>query len=185
MTADVTQASRETALLVVDVQVGQIERPVFRAAEVLGHIGELLGRARAAGAPVVYVRHETPEGELFAPGSRAWEIHPSVAPAAGEPVVAKRAADAFHETELREVLERLGVRRLVVAGCRTEYCIDTTCRRATTLGYDVTLAADAHTTTDNGVLGAADIVAHHNATLDDFGDERHTVAARPAATITF
>jgi nicotinamidase-related amidase len=175
----------DTALLVVDVQVGQIERPVFRGEEVLALIRGLLKRARAAGVPVVHVRHEAAEGELFERGSRGWEIHPSAAPDAGEPVVAKRAADAFHETGLREVLDGLGVRRLVVAGCRTDYCIDTTCRRATTLGYDVTLAADAHTTTDNDVLRAAQIIAHHNATLDDFGDESHAVTVRPAAEIEF
>lgn len=172
-----------TALLVVDVQVGQIERPVFRGGEVLARVGGLLERARAAGVPVVYVRHE--EGELFAPGSRGWEIHPSVAPAGGEPVVGKRSADAFHGTELQAVLSSLGVRQLVVAGCRTEYCIDSTCRRATALGFDVTLASDAHTTTDNGVLAAAQIIAHHNATLDDFGDERHGVTVRPSEEITF
>src|SRR5258708_16974418 len=32
------------------------------------------------------------------------------------------------------------------------YCVDTTCRRATSLGYDVKLAGDAHLTRDNEVL---------------------------------
>lgn len=178
-------AAGGTALLVIDAQVGQIERPVFRGPEVLGRIRMLLERARAAGVAVVYVRHEAPEGELFAPGTRGWEIHPSVAPAGGEPVVSKRSADAFHGSELLNVLRALGARRLVVAGCRTDYCIDTTCRRATTLGFDVTLASDAHTTNDNAVLPAAQIIAHHNATLDDFGDESHVVTARPADEITF
>lgn len=178
-------AAGVTALLVIDAQVGQIERPVFRGPEVLSRIAALLGRARAAGVPVVYVRHESPAGELFAPGTRGWEIHPSVAPAPGEPVVCKRSADAFHETQLLGLLRGLGARRLVVAGCRTDYCIDATCRRATTLGFDVTLASDAHTTTDNAVLKAAQIIAHHNATLDDFGDERHVVTARPADEINF
>ncbi len=40
--------------------------------------------------------------------------------------------------------------------------MDTTCRRAFSLGYDVTLAADAHGTWDEGGLSAAQIVAHHN-----------------------
>ena len=35
-----------------------------------------------------------------------------------------------------------------------EYCIDTACRHATTLGFDVTLVGDAHTTIDNEVLKA-------------------------------
>jgi aminoglycoside 6'-N-acetyltransferase len=40
--------------------------------------------------------------------------------------------------------------------------VDTTCRRAFGLGYDVTLAADAHGTWDDETLTAAQIVAHHN-----------------------
>ena len=47
----------------------------------------------------------------------------------------------------------------------TEYCIDTTCRRAVSLGYDVTLVADAHTTHDNDLLPAEKIIAHHNRSL--------------------
>lgn len=55
--------------------------------------------------------------------------------------------------------------RLVVCGFQSEFCVDTTTRRALALGYPVTLVADGHSTTDNGVLSAAQISAHHNATL--------------------
>ena len=120
----------------------------------------------------------------LAVGTHGWEIHPAVAPAEGEPVVRKRAADSFHETTLGEELSARGVRHLVVAGCRTQYCVDTTCRRATTLGYDVTLASDAHTTTDDK-LSAAQIVEHHNSTLDDFGNDRHVVTVRESKEIEF
>jgi nicotinamidase-related amidase len=67
----------------------------------------------------------------------------------------------------------------------TEYCVDTTCRRATSLGYDVTLAGDAHLTRDNGVLTAANIIAHHNFVLDDFGAGDHVITVKPADQIIF
>ena len=47
---------------------------------------------------------------------------------------------------------------------QTEYCVDTTCRRALSLGFGVTLVADGHTTCD-GILPAADVIRHHNALL--------------------
>jgi nicotinamidase-related amidase len=78
-----------------------------------------------------------------------------------------------------------GVTNLVVAGGMTEYCVDTTCRRATSLGYDVTLAGDAHLTRDNGVLTAANIIAHHNFVLDDFGAGDHVITVKPADEIIF
>jgi nicotinamidase-related amidase len=175
----------DTALLVVDVQVGQVERPVFQATEVLARIERLINRARASAVPVIYVQHDGKEGELFAVGSHSWQIYPSIAPSDGELIIHKRASDAFYETPLQRELDARRIRKLVVVGCRTEYCIDTTCRRATTLGYDVTLVSDAHTTTDNDVLRAAQIIAHHNMTLDDFGNDNHAIAANTTNEITF
>lgn len=58
------------------------------------------------------------------------------------------------------------VKRLVVCGLQTEYCVDTTVRRAFSLGYEVTLAANAHSTWHGEVLPAAQIIAHHNSVLD-------------------
>lgn len=174
------------ALLVVDVQRAVVDwqDAAGEGERVLANINQLLSKARAAGAPVVYVQHDGEEGGRLAVGTEGWEIHPAVAPARGEPVVRKRASDSFYETTLREDLAARGVRHLVVVGCRTQYCVDTTCRAATTHGFDVTLAADAHATVDD-LLPAAQIVAHHNATLDDFGNDRHVVAVRPSAEIDF
>ena len=70
--------------------------------------------------------------------------------------------DSFLRTTLGDGLESRGIGRLVLAGMQTEYCEDTTCRRAFGLGYDVTLAADAHGNWDDETLTAAQIVAHHN-----------------------
>lgn len=54
---------------------------------------------------------------------------------------------------------------LVIVGMKTEYCVDTTCRAAADLGFEVVLVSDAHSTTDSAVLNATQIIAHHNATL--------------------
>ena len=43
-------------------------------------------------------------------------------------------------------------RNVVMCGIQTEVCVDTTCRRAFSLGYRVTLASDAHSTWPLGEL---------------------------------
>jgi nicotinamidase-related amidase len=43
--------------------------------------------------------------------------------------------------------------------------VDTTCRAAADLGFRVVLIEDGHTSVDNGVLSAEQIIAHHNQTL--------------------
>jgi nicotinamidase-related amidase len=65
----------------------------------------------------------------------------------------------------------------------TEYCIDTTCRRAVTAGYNVTLVSDGHLTRDSSVLLATAIVAHHNLTLDGFAAGSHAIQVMPTKSI--
>jgi nicotinamidase-related amidase len=72
-----------------------------------------------------------------------------------------------------------------VTGCRSDYCVDTTCRSAISHGYDVTLVSDAHSTINRTVLTADLIVAHHNATLNGFGPEERQIAVKPTSEIVF
>jgi nicotinamidase-related amidase len=111
----------------------------------LGTLGTLLERARGSGVPVVYVRHDGSPGELV-PGTPGWEVAGEIAPRPGEPIVDKRFSDAFRETDLAAVLEKLGAGRIVACGMQTEYCVDATIREAERRGYHVTLVQDGHAT---------------------------------------
>lgn len=175
--------SNETVLLVIDVQVG-IMQDAYRRDEVLRNINLLLERARVSGVPVVYVQHneQGSELELNTPG---WQIHPAIAPRAGEAVVHKESPDSFYHTRLQEELQALGSKRLVIVGAQTEYCVDTTVRRAVSQDYDVLLASDAHTTFSTKTLSAEQIVAFHNEVLHGFSAGEHAVRVRPAAEIAF
>jgi nicotinamidase-related amidase len=85
---------------------------------------------------VIYIQHDGSKGHPLETHTKGWEIHPSIKPAGGESVVRKRESDSFFETALQEELKKRGITHLVIAGGMTEYCVDTTCRRATSLGYD-------------------------------------------------
>jgi nicotinamidase-related amidase len=176
----------DSALLIIDVQIGLVELiPAQILAGVLSRIGTLLSRARISEKPVIYIQHDGPKGHPLETHTKGWDIHPSIKPLENESIVRKRESDSFFETTLQEELTKRGIKHLVIAGGMTEYCVDTTCRRATSLGYDVTLARDAHLTRDNGVLTAANIIAHHNFVLDDFGAGDHVIKAKPADQIGF
>ena len=172
--------------MIIDAQVGLVE---LMSAEVkssaLPKIKTLLTEARASGIPVIYIQHDGAEGHPLETHTEGWKIYSSLKPADGECVIRKREADSFFGTTLQQELEKRGIARLIVAGAMTEYCVDTTCRRATSLGYDVTLACDAHLTRDNEVLTAANIIAHHNFVLNDFGAGEHVVRVRPTDEIVF
>lgn len=150
-----------TALLVVDVQTGVVAKAHDRDT-VVANIARLVDKARAEGAPVVWVQHYSKELER---GTPAWGIAPELSLAPDEPIVEKAYGDAFEETELEAVLAGLGVGRLVVAGAQTDACIRSTLHGALVRGYDVILVSDAHTTDDLSQWGApppGQVIAHTN-----------------------
>jgi nicotinamidase-related amidase len=176
----------KTAVLVIDVQQALCsgDDAAFEAPRVIERINVLTGNARAAGAPVVFIQHEEAGGPL-APGSAGWQLAEGLQAAPTDLYLRKTATDSFHATELHAMLQRQGVRRLVVCGLQSDFCVDTTTRRALALGYPVVLVSDAHTTVDNGLLPAAQISRHHELTLsriDSFGPR---VTPQPAAQVAF
>jgi nicotinamidase-related amidase len=154
-----------TALVIIDVQLGMFdaseEPPVPGGERLLENIRSLIDEA---GVPVIYVQHCEAGGTLEE-GTEGWKIHLSIAPLEGDLVVKKRTPDSFLDTVLREELGSRNIEDLVLTGLQTEYCIDTTCRRAFSLGYDVTLVKDAHGTWDKDDISATRIIAHHNEVL--------------------
>ena len=176
----------ESALIVIDVQRALFENspPPADAADVLERINTLTDRAREAGVPVIYVQHESP-GSGLAHGAPGWELDTRLRPLPDDIRVRKTTPDSFLRTTLGQVLEEAGVSRLVVCGYATEFCVDTTVRRAAALGHSVVLAADAHTTQDKPHAAGAQIRAHHNATLSSISSFGVKIAAIPSADIVF
>jgi nicotinamidase-related amidase len=129
---------------------------------VIANINALVDRARAQGAPVVWVQHESDE---LPAGGEAWRIAPELAPDAAEPLIPKRYGDAFEDTTLEVALAGLGVGRLIVTGAETDACIRSTLHGALARGYDAILVKDAHTAGDKTAWGAPpvdQVIAHTN-----------------------
>ncbi|UCE15945.1 MAG: cysteine hydrolase [Candidatus Bathyarchaeota archaeon] len=156
-----------TALLIIDMHVGNFSEPnpVYNANELLGKVKSLIRRARSAQTPIIYVQNNGSTGDPDEYSTPGWEIHPTIQPAEEDVVTQKQTPDAFHETNLHHELKSREIKRLIIVGLQTEYCIDTTCRRAFTLGYEVTLVKDAHSTWDSSTFTAQQIIEHHNNVL--------------------
>ncbi|MFJ9567391.1 isochorismatase family protein [Streptomyces fuscichromogenes] len=172
----------DTALLIIDMQRAML-KDAHEGETCLAKVAELAERARANGVPVVYLRQQ------FAQLPAEWlEVHPALTPEPGDVVLDKDSADSFLDTTLGEVLDEHGVRRLVVTGYASDYCVDSTSRSALSHGYDLVLVADGHTTIERpaGVEPtAAQIVAHHNGIFSVIQYAGRSVAVTPAAEIRF
>ena len=183
-----------TALLIIDVQKAILagagtpaRQPVLDQAldELCTRLQAIEGRARQAGVPVIVVQHNDQGDHRLAKGQPGWELRPEITPLPGEKLVHKTACDSFYETDLQRHLQANGITHLVIGGCMTQYCVDTTTRRAISLGYDVTLLGDGHMTGDRGALTYDQIIAHHNMLLEGFGAGQHAVTVKKSADITF
>ena len=155
-----------TAVLVIDIQRALCE-PEPRPDDidrVIARINKVTAKARAAGAPVFFIQHEHPDSPVEY-GSEGWSLPAALEVVEGDQFVRKTTPDSFLETDLQDRLQALEVEALVICGYATEFCVDTTTRRAAGLGYAVRLVTDAHTTHDKPHAPASQIRAHHSATL--------------------
>jgi nicotinamidase-related amidase len=162
----------DTALIVIDVQESFRYRPYWDAAEVpafLAKVQALVDGAQARSIPVIQIFHVEDTGVFsLASGNVVTMAGLTVAPTA---VFHKRSHSALVGSGLESWLVRMGIRRLIVSGIRTEQCCETTTRHASDAGYQVDYVTEATLTfamTDrNGrVWPPAEIKARTELVLD-------------------
>ncbi len=155
------------AVIVIDVQQGLFvsEAPAF-VESTIKNINLVTDKARKLDVPVIFIHHTRSDCGL-ASGSDAWQIVKEVSVHLDDLHIEKSTPDSFLNTSLQDELVARGVTDLAICGYATEFCVDTTVRRAAALKYNVTLIADAHTTHDKPHASAEWVRSHHNATLPE------------------
>jgi len=171
-----------TALILIDIQKafndlnywgGKRNNP--NAEE---NASRLLEHWRSRKLPVFHIKHNStsPKSPL-APGQPGNEIKEIVRPLNGEPVIGKEVNSAFIGTDLKERLDKQGIRSLVIVGLTTDHCVSTTTRMAGNLGFKTIVVADATATFDRkgpfGQIFPASVM--HDTTLASLHEEFATV----------
>lgn len=117
--------------------------PVLHTRE--GHapdLADLTLAKRFRGQPARPIGSAGPMGRILVRGEAGHEIIPELAPHEGELVIDKPGKGAFWATDLHALLQRDGIRQLVVTGVTTEVCVHTTVREANDRGYDCLVLSD-------------------------------------------
>jgi nicotinamidase-related amidase len=138
----------QRALVIVDIQNDYFPggaNPLDGPEDAAANAARLLQRFRDDGDRVVHLQHvwDEPDATFMRPGTPGVEIHDSVAPAGGEPVLQKAFPNGFVGTSLEADLRAAGADEVVVCGMMTSMCVDATVRAAADLGFTVTVAHDA------------------------------------------
>ncbi len=152
-----------TALLVIDMQEGMADR--IRAGreqanpQAEANTAALLALFRARGLPVIHVFHDDPNPESpFRKGLPSAEPMACARPLAGEAVLWKHGSSAFHGTGLEAHLRGRGIDTLVLTGAVAAFCVTSSTRQGSDLGFRILLPGDA--------LIAFDLPAHDGGRLD-------------------
>jgi len=150
--------------MVIDMQVGLFGESTHRydAEGVVQRINTVAGEVRASEGSVIFIQHDGQAGGILEPDTPGWEFLPALERAEEDLVVRKQACDAFYETELGNILDERDPKPLIITGCATDFCVDTTVRGTTSRDYEVIVVEDGHTTADRPHLNAVDIIQHHN-----------------------
>jgi nicotinamidase-related amidase len=117
--------------------------PIIHTRE--GHLPDLSDCPPAKlmrGAPSMRIGDPSPNGRILIRGEYGHDIIDELQPIEGEAVVDKPGKGAFYATELQELLEKDGIKSLLVAGVTTEVCVHTTVREANDRGYECLVLAD-------------------------------------------
>jgi nicotinamidase-related amidase len=150
-------------------------------------LARLIDGARAAGAPVIYIqmtvlpgrRSESPaqirfnlrlhlgaEGVVeplsYTPdGSVGQEVIPELAPQEGDWIVKKYRSSAFWGTNLDMLLRSNGIQSIVVSGCTTEGCVESTARDGLFADYYVVIPEDCVASDDRAQHDASLLLMRH------------------------
>lgn len=171
------------ALLIIDVQEGLFNPLPDQAQSVISNLNLLIKKARIVNAPVIFIQHENATDLKYQ--SAEWQLSSLLDITADDIYVRKTTPDSFLGTNLQLILQQHVIETCIVGGYATEFCVDTTIRRAAALGYQIQLISDGHTTHDKDHAKAQCIRAHHNQTLINITSFGVSITAEKTQEIDF
>lgn len=153
----------------------EMTKTTLKLHNVIENLRRAIDGARAAGVPVIfgpmayteedYADHHLQhrcginrlmfERKMFIAGSWGADFHPDLKPLSDEIVLTPHKSTDVFETDLPDHLKRLGTTHLIIAGMAANLCCESTGRRATEKGFDVTFLKDA--------IGSEDLLSYEAA----------------------
>ncbi|HTL07852.1 MAG TPA: isochorismatase family cysteine hydrolase [Chitinophagaceae bacterium] len=138
-------------LLVIDAQnefSAKGKRPLTGHEEALQAIKKIVALYRQSGKPIAWIRHHNlpHESPAFIPGSWGAEFSPGMGPLENSPIekeFQKNVYGAFTGTNIKDWLQHLKPKGILIVGYFTHGCVSTTAREAIMAQYDVSLDTEA------------------------------------------
>ncbi len=152
------------ALLVIDMQKGSFvpETPRFDTEGVVKKINKLAEKFRREGHSVIFIQHDGTDSGEFEKHNWDWELLEELEAEDSDLLIDKYANDCFYNSGLESKLNELSIQELVITGCATDFCVESTIQSALSKDYFITVVSNAHTTADRPNLSAKQVIDHYN-----------------------
>ncbi|HUT44520.1 MAG TPA: isochorismatase family protein [Desulfobacterales bacterium] len=170
-------------LLVIDMQKALFSTPRFDSEGVVNRINMLAEKIRKGLGKVIYIQHNGSEEEGLLPQSKGWQLLDNLYVDENDLFVTKTTCDSFYNTDLQEKLAEFPVKRVIITGCATDFCVDTTIRAAASKNYSIVVVKDGHTTGDRPHLDAVEIIEHHNWVWENLIVPKTEIKVVPTTTL--
>lgn len=155
---------KNLALLIIDMQKGSFtpKTPRFDTEGVVSRINKVSSECRKRNIPVFVIQHDgTGTGE-FEKYNGDWENIDELEVKESDYRIDKYANDVFYKSVLHRELQKEEITQLLITGCATDFCVESTIQSTLTKDYDVVVIEDGHTTGDRPHLKAEKIIEHYN-----------------------
>ena len=154
----------EAMLIVIDMQVGLLNREVWNRAGLIDNINKLVDSFHAKGRPVVFARHTN--ASFSKADTPDWQICECIRTKPEDTIINKTKSSVFSEKEFTDHLNNLQASTIVVTGLVSNGCVQAACLDGLKHGLKVILAEDGHSTFHKG---QAAMVEQWNKTLAEHG----------------
>lgn len=152
----------KTALLVIDVQELITNDKLYAFDRFTENVCTLIAEARKSGLEVIYIRHDDGEGASLHKGNAGFDVYSGFVPEAGERIFDKYVNSPFRDSGLLEYLQKKGMKRLIVTGLQTDYCIDATVKCGFEHGFEMIVPEYCNSTFDNEFMTGAQAYRYYN-----------------------
>lgn len=136
-------------LLIIDMQNGVCryeDQTIGNLDHMIEEINKRIAEYASEKTPVIFIRHSD---TYIKKGSQKWEVLSELDTSEAECYIDKTHPNAFYQTNLKEVLDKLDAHALEICGVETQYCVDSTVKFAHGLGYAIQMQKGVNSAWDS------------------------------------
>ena len=130
------------ALVVVDMQRKLTSNPkLFNANQLINSVNDAIQKFRQNSNPIIFIQHNN---KILMANSPGWQIDNRLNRLPSDIIIQKKHGNAFQKTELKLLLDEMGINELVFCGISSHGCVKYSCLGSIENNFNTFLLKKGH-----------------------------------------